>query len=300
MKDVSSRFLIHARSSHPNSMKVNVLVNEGLRMLRNTSIHLGWEVARDHLQDFVRRMQFSGYDMPMKARVIQKIIRKYDEKLQRYAETKKMFRSRKDQYNERRTIKDKKKSGWYDKEKYDGVLFVDVTENSELMRDVQKACKKNKMKVKVVEKMKSTVKGELQRSNPFKFTKCGRTNCVLCRLNMNIDCRTRGCVYQMKCQKCTRKYRGQTSRSTYERTNEHFLDLLNEKEGSVLFEHFKQYHDGEQCEIEVTILSRCFGEPTTRLITEAVLINELTDDETLNSKSEWNYVSLPRVAIARQ
>ena len=28
MKDVSSRFLIHARSSHPNSMKVNVLINE--------------------------------------------------------------------------------------------------------------------------------------------------------------------------------------------------------------------------------------------------------------------------------
>ena len=63
MKDVSSRFLIHARSSHPNSMKVNVLVNEGLRILRNTSIHLGWEIARNHLQNFVQRMQFSGYDM---------------------------------------------------------------------------------------------------------------------------------------------------------------------------------------------------------------------------------------------
>jgi len=48
---------------------------------------------------------------------------------------------------------------------------------SNLMREVQKACKKNKMKVKVVEKMRSTVKGELQRSNPFKFTKCGRGDC---------------------------------------------------------------------------------------------------------------------------
>ena len=168
------------------------------------------------------------------------------------------------------------------------------------MREVQKACKKNKMKVKVVEKMRSTVKGELQRSNPFKFTKCGRPDCVLCRLNMNIDCRTRGCVYQMQCRKCQRKYRGQTSRSIYERENEHFLDLLNEKEGSVLFEHFKQYHNGEQCEIEVSIIKRCFGEPTTRLITEAVLINELTDNDTMNAKSEWNYVKLPRVAITRQ
>jgi len=145
--------------------------------------------------------------MTMRARVIQKIIRKYHEKLQEYAETKKMFRSRIDQYDERRTIKDNKKSGWYDTKKYDGVLFVDVTENSNLMREVQKACKKNKMKVKVVGKMRNTVKGELQRSNPFKFTKCGNADCVLCSLNMNIDCRTRGCW------KCQRKYQGQTSRS---------------------------------------------------------------------------------------
>ena len=299
MKDVSSRFLIHERSSHPNSMKVNVLVNEGLRILRNTSIHLGWEEARNHLQYFVKRMQYSGYDMAKRAQVIQKILQKYDEKLHKYAESSKMYRSRKEQYDERRAIKDTKKSGWYNKEKYDGVLFVDVTDNSELMREVQKACKKNKMKVKVVEKMQSTVKSELQRSNPFKISKCGRTNCILCGLDMNIDCRTRGCVYQFKCRECARKYRGQTGRSMFERTNEHFLDLRNEKEGSVLFEHFKQYHGGEHCEIEVSILSRCFGEPSTRLITEAVLINELTDQETLNSKSEWTYVKLPRVAITR-
>ena len=74
-------------------------------------------------------------------------------------------------------------------------------------------------------------------------------------------------VYQMQCRKCQRKYRGQTLKSIYERENEHSLDLLNEKESSVLFEH-----DGKQYEIEVSILKRCFGEPSTRLITEAVLI----------------------------
>ena len=110
--------------------------------------------------------------MAKRARVIQKILQKYDEKLNKFAETSKMYRSRKEQYDERRAIKDTKKSGWYDREKYDGVLFVDVTENSELMREIQKACKKNKMKVKVVEKMQSTVKSELQRSNPFKIDKC--------------------------------------------------------------------------------------------------------------------------------
>ena len=60
MKDVSSRFLIHQRSSHPSSMKFNVLVNEGLRILRNVSMDLGSDESRQHLQYFVKRMQLSG------------------------------------------------------------------------------------------------------------------------------------------------------------------------------------------------------------------------------------------------
>ena len=140
--------------------------------------------------------------------LIQKVIRKYDEKMMRYGETGKMYRGRKEQYEERRKIKDSKKSSWYDRTMYDGVLFVDVTEKSEMKREVEKICRKNKMRVKVVEKMRGTIKGELQRSNPFKIEGCGRNNCVLCSLGNGIDCRTRGCVYEIKCTDCSRKYRG--------------------------------------------------------------------------------------------
>ena len=216
-----------------------------------------------------------------------------------YTQTNKMYKSRKEQYDERRAIKDTKKTNWYDKQRYDGVLFVDVTENSELKREVQRACKRNKMKVKVVEKMRGTVKEELQRSNPFKNRTCGRNNCVLCRLGIDIDCRTRGCVYQIKCKECSRKYRGQTGRSICCRTNEHFKDFEDKKEKTVLFEHSRLYHGSQNFDVEISILSRCFGEPTTRMITEAVLINELSDTETMNSKTEWNYVKLPRVTITR-
>ena len=81
---------------------------------------------------------------------------------------------------------------------------------------------------------------------------------------------------------------------------EHFNDYREKKDKSVLFEHSKIYHNNQDFEVGVSILSRCFGEPTTRLITEAVMINQLSDDETLNSRKEWNYVRLPRVAITRQ
>ena len=53
--------------------------------------------------------------------------------------------------------KKKKKKQWYDQERYDGVMFVEVTPNAELKQKVQKACTKNKLKVKVVEKMSKSV-----------------------------------------------------------------------------------------------------------------------------------------------
>ena len=98
---------------------------------------------------------------------------------------------------------------------------------------------------------------------------------------------------------CSRKYRGQTGRSIHERINEHYEDYEDKKDRTVLYEHSKKYHENQDFQFEVSIISRCFGEPTIRLITEAVHINELSENETLNSKSEWSYVKLPRAAISR-
>ena len=299
MKKVSSKYLIHERSSHPSNMKFNVLVNEGLRICRNISVHLQWDEYQHHLQEFVKRMKFSGYNQHMRARVLEKVLSKRNKRLENFYRTKKMYRSRKEQYDERRKIKDGKKNNWYNRNKYEGIMFVDVSENNELLREVQKAAKKNRLKIKVVEKMRNTIKTELQRSNPFKSRSCNRTTCIVCSLGIgkNIDCRTRGVVYQIECTECNRKYRGQTGRSLSERINEHFHDLSKKKDKSTLFQHSMKHHDGKEFQMEVKILSKCFGEPTARMISEAVLIDELNDNETLNSKTEWNYVKLPRAQL---
>ena len=114
---------------------------------------------------------------------------------------------------------------------------------------------------------------------------------------MNIDCRTRGCVYEIKCEECEVRYIGQTGRSLFERMNEHFAAWKDKREKAVLWEHSKTHHRNGDFDIKVAIKARCFGEPTTRLITEAVLINELEDQDTLNNKNEWSYVRLPNIAI---
>ena len=43
------------------------------------------------------------------------------------------------------------------------------------------------------------------------------------------------------------------------------------------------------------ILKNCFGDPITRRISEAVLIDELSADETMNGKNEWTYIKLNKI-----
>ena len=78
---------------------------------------------------------------------------------------------------------------------------------------------------------------------------------------------------------------------------EHFSDWNNEAEKSHLHKHSIQLHNNGLFDVDVKILARCFGKPTTRLITEAIQIEELPDENTLNTKSEWNFIKLPRLAM---
>ena len=48
--------------------------------------------------------------------------------------------------------------------------------------------------------------------------------------------------------------------------------------------------------MRVKILKNCFGDPTTRKITESVLIDELTTEQTMNGKAEWTYIKLNKLS----
>ena len=292
MKDVSSRHLLNYRSAHPENMKINVLVNEALRIMRNCSKHLDKSVVTQHLQYFTKRMQYSGYSQEYRYEVLQRAFKVMERESQQPRET---------EDERKRKRAQKRKRGWYDKDKYDGVMFVEVTPNSELKHRVQDACRRNKVKVKVVEKMNRTVKSTLQRSNPFGWKPCGRTDCYTCINDIHINCRTRGCVYQIECVECemvvSKQYRGQTGRSEYERTKEHIKKWEAKAEDSYLHKHALECHNGQTYNINIKILAQCYGKPTTRMITEAVMIDELPDENSMNSKSEWTYVKLPRVAV---
>ena len=287
IKDVSTRSVINEKSSHPLSMKKNVMINEILRILRNCNKYLEWEETAEHLSYFMKRLQFSGYNHDFRHEVMKKALKRHDDRL--------LDRTNEDES----TTPRRKRSGrkWFGTS--DAVMFVPATENEQLKKEIQKCASKNKVGIKVVEKVDHKIRNELQRSNPFKTPTCGNKDCILCKIGSGIDCRTRGCVYELKCEECSRKYRGQTGVSTGTRTNRHFDDWRRKEEKCPLFRHSQLYHNGNSFPVSVKILRKCYGDPTGRKITEAVLIDELTTEETMNGKKEWSYVKLNKVSMIR-
>ena len=61
--------------------------------------------------------------------------------------------------------------------------------------------------------------------------------------------------------------------------------------------HSNLYHGGERFEIQIRILAECYGKPSRRLITEAVMIDEIPGHLTMNNKSEWSYIKLSKVHV---
>ena len=79
MKDVSTRSVINEKSSHPECMKKNVMVNEVLRILRNCNNFLKWDETASYISYFMKRLQFSGYNQKFRYSIVKKPLKKYDD-----------------------------------------------------------------------------------------------------------------------------------------------------------------------------------------------------------------------------
>ena len=59
-KEMSSKYVLHKESAISRGSKINILVNELLRVMRNTSLRLDQKERDKHVHHFVNKMQFSG------------------------------------------------------------------------------------------------------------------------------------------------------------------------------------------------------------------------------------------------
>ena len=187
-------------------------------------------------------------------------------------------------------------------------------------------------RIKIVERAGRKLENILTNKDPWKGKDCGRSNCFLCSTkvltgkDLKKDCTKRNILYEIRCLTCEKdelekideickddedetrknklkeqmkipKYIGESSRSAYERGFEHLDKLASLSSNSHMLKHMLDKHeesDFSQVQWGMFILEfkRTAFE---RQIEEAVKIQQEASDSILNSRSEWNQSSLPRL-----
>lgn len=106
-------------------------------------------------------------------------------------------------------------------------------------------------KVRVVEKVGTTMKALLVKSNSWSGSRCPRANCLPCNTadDSPSDCRRRNVTYYTECQLCKKdgikvQYIGETSNSLSERIGRHIEDALDDSRESHMRRHIQEEHPG--------------------------------------------------------
>ena len=173
-------------------------------------------------------------------------------------------------------------------------------------------------KIKIVERSGRSLKRILTKSNPLGGEDCGREGCLLCQtkaatgMNLNQSCTKRSIVYETWCALCLKKkeetngqeggiykYIGETAKSAFELGANHSYDRKNLDLGSHMLKHSIEHHEGADPE-DVTFhmkVLKYHKSSFERQIDEAVKIQHNRQHNILNSKSEYNRSSIPRLGV---
>jgi hypothetical protein len=286
MKPMSSKHVISKASALPMSTKMNILTADLIRVMRNVSEHCDAEEREKHVQHYVHRMQYSGYNQTDRVAVYKKAKRCFDSIVQDAANgTKPLYRPKTYQRETREKEKKNKQRNWYGKGGDETVMFVDATPGSVLAKKFRDTLTSCGLKIRVVERTGDSIKSLLTKSDPFRTKTCDPTSCIVCSAFPKISCKTRDCVYKITCKGCGEFYIGETSRSIGQRYAEHCVQQRNQSSSSVFAPHFKTKHGSNQQDLELKVLKSCPGDPMLRQVTEAVHI--AIEKPSLNTKQEW-------------
>ena len=298
-KPMANAFVTHKNSAMASRSKENILTADLTRVMRNISTACTEQERRKKVQDYMARMQYSGYGMEERVKVYRAAKNRYDQMVRKDREgTEPLYRSKEWNRGERIKEKEQKKRTWFMKDGSEAVFFVDATPNSTLAENCRQEFRKAGLKVKVIERSGRSVKKSLVKSNPFKSKGCLRAGCEVCALGDSVDCRAREVHYKISCagtnengESCENEgYEGETSRSTGERFDGHMKTLRSKSEqvrqGSILYKHMWESHNGTIPPLKFEILKKFPGDPALRQATEAVSIRR--NKPTWNGKEEWS------------
>ncbi len=76
-KKMTSKYVIMASSAHPERMKRAVLVEEGMRRMRNFSPDAPWSMIIPHMEKFAWKMMISGYPQTYRGTIVRLAVERF-------------------------------------------------------------------------------------------------------------------------------------------------------------------------------------------------------------------------------
>ena len=202
------------------------------------------------------------------------------------------------------------------------VLFVENTKDGELTKRLKELMKRIGPSigfgVKVVERTGATLRSKFPLTNLWDGAKCGRGDCVTCEQGAKVlpACSRTSVVYENVCSTCNPEagakelgsindkvpslYVGESSRTLYERTGEHWKDVRSNSDKSHMIRHQQLVHQGAAPNFVMRAV-KFYRTALSRQIGEAVrIMRRGGEGMVLNSKSEFDRCRIPRLQVEEQ
>ena len=149
-KEVATKATVHARSALPMRQKKTILTQELLTIMKNCSPNLEEAKRVEHINQFMKRLQFAGYNKEFRFDVFNSASKALEIQGKR-AEDQGVPLNRPRQWERRRRKQEKeeKKRSWYKRNGEESVIFVPCTPEGRLIKIYKEQIKKSGFKGKV-------------------------------------------------------------------------------------------------------------------------------------------------------
>ena len=305
-KEVSTKYTVHSRSAIGMKQKRSILTQELLTIMTNCSPLLDEETKKEHINKYMRRLQFSGYNKEFRYdiynaanKAYQKLVDESNREIRPLHRPKHWCRA------ERKAEKGGKKKTWYKRGGAESVIFIPCTPNEQLKKKYEQEILRSGFRIKVVERSGVKIKDILHKKDPFKKKECERFDCFVCRSGGKGKeiCNKENIKYRISCtENCRRKdiYPGETSYSAYTRGKEHLEKYNRRDPNSILHNHCENEHEGRRVKFRMDITGTFHQDSTLRQISEGLDIENTSQNRLMNTRSEWNSSLIPQCTVRRR
>ena len=129
-KPMACKFVIPYKSAHSKKMKLAVMVEEGVRRLRNHSRGMDWERQRKVMEEWLHKLKRNGYPHSFRHQVVKAAVQKWDD-MCRVEDSggRPIHRNREWHENSLWMEKERKQESWHqrDKDQPSAPLMIDPT-----------------------------------------------------------------------------------------------------------------------------------------------------------------------------